>query len=193
MLHMGQRNSQTHTHNTRAYSLGRRRALGGAVRRVLGLQPAAPPKQRYYPQCSTCSYRQAGAVRTGKRTLVTHFAGAQPWHYAGASAGSFACAGGSMRHVLCCLSPTCWPRPRHLRHAPLAGVLVGLRHYVPPSLPGTGRGGGGGSGGGGGAGNSTANDALLMLQLPAPIEALGVWLASHSTAWAHRAKPAFKW
>eukprot|EP00884_Botryococcus_braunii_P002018 jgi/Botrbrau1/11817/Bobra.0224s0016.1 len=50
-------------------------------------------KQRYYPQCASCSQHQAAAVRTGRRTLILHFGGPRPWH--------------------------------------LAGILVGLRHFVP--------------------------------------------------------------
>lgn len=34
--------------------------------------------------CRACSQKQAAAVRTGKRTLRMHFAGLQPWHFAGA-------------------------------------------------------------------------------------------------------------
>ena len=77
----------------RARALGPKRAKQGTARplsqtvvarkasEALGLKRMP---QRYYPQCRECSQKQAAAVRCGRRTLRMHFAGLQPWHFAGA-------------------------------------------------------------------------------------------------------------
>ena len=46
----------------------------------LGLQRVP---QRYYPQCTGCSQKQAAAVRANRRTLRMHFGGLRAWHFAG--------------------------------------------------------------------------------------------------------------
>ncbi|EFN50931.1 hypothetical protein CHLNCDRAFT_141732 [Chlorella variabilis] len=54
--------------------------------------PTAPPRQRFYPQCTSCSQKQSAAIRNNKLTLVfhevLHHGGkSQAWHFAGAFLG----------------------------------------------------------------------------------------------------------
>ena len=67
-----------------------REVLARAFQR-LPVGSSAPPSQRYYAQCETCSSKQSAAMRTGKRVLVTHFAG---W-----DVSMLAAIPSSMRHV----------------------------------------------------------------------------------------------
>ncbi|CAG9464302.1 unnamed protein product [Pedinophyceae sp. YPF-701] len=52
----------------------------------------APPKQRYYPQCESCSQKQSAAMRNWKKVLVFHFGGPRSQYFAGAFVG--------LRHAL---------------------------------------------------------------------------------------------
>lgn len=54
--------------------------------------PVGPPRQRYYPQCQSCSQKQASAVRMGRSILVMHEVlhhggKGTAWHYAGVLLG----------------------------------------------------------------------------------------------------------
>ncbi|PSC67403.1 pfkB family carbohydrate kinase [Micractinium conductrix] len=62
--------------------------------------PTGPPKQRYYPQCTSCCEKQSAAVRNDKLKLVfhevLHHGGrSQAWHYAGTLLGLRHYSGGS--------------------------------------------------------------------------------------------------
>ncbi|GAB4821650.1 hypothetical protein N2152v2_008696 [Parachlorella kessleri] len=72
---------------------------------ALGI-PTGPPRQRYFPQCISCSQKQSAAIRNDRVALVfhevLHHGGkASAWHYAGTlvglrwySAGSGGSSGG---------------------------------------------------------------------------------------------------
>ena len=49
----------------------------------------APPKvkQRFFPQCESCSSLQSDALRRGITKMVAHFGGVQPYAYAGILVG----------------------------------------------------------------------------------------------------------
>ena len=49
----------------------------------------APPKikQRFFPQCESCSQLQSDAMRRSVKKLVAHFGGVQPFAYAGVLVG----------------------------------------------------------------------------------------------------------
>jgi hypothetical protein len=49
----------------------------------------APPKvkQRFFPQCESCSSLQSDALRRGIKKMVAHFGGVQPYAYAGVLVG----------------------------------------------------------------------------------------------------------
>lgn len=54
--------------------------------------PTGPPRQRYYPQCVSCSQKQSSAIRNGRTVLVfhevLHHGGhGEAWHYAGTLLG----------------------------------------------------------------------------------------------------------
>ncbi|PRW59668.1 pfkB family carbohydrate kinase [Chlorella sorokiniana] len=63
------------------------RQMAGALNIQTG-----PPRQRYYPQCTSCMQKQASAIRNDKTVLVfhqvLHHGGrSQAWHYSGALLG----------------------------------------------------------------------------------------------------------
>jgi hypothetical protein len=63
---------------------------------ALGLRPLSDIKQRYYPQCVTCSQKQAAAVRNDRSHRVFHRvlhaggrgSGSTAWHYVGVFVGA---------------------------------------------------------------------------------------------------------
>lgn len=44
-------------------------------------------KQRFFPQCESCSSLQSDALRRGIKKMVAHFGGVQPYAYAGVLVG----------------------------------------------------------------------------------------------------------
>ncbi len=58
--------------------------MKSSVRKAFGLETMGA-KQRYFPQCRTCSQKQAAAVRSGRRTLVFHFGGPRAYYFSGES------------------------------------------------------------------------------------------------------------